>query len=153
MRSGPCPGLKSVPFSTFQVAVAFGSLGLHPLRSLPLNKDVGFPHVGSTLIFRSGALSPVHRHGVPSCPLVVPLSFCPDNVPTNTMSSFLSSSSLGETNVICPCESSIFGNGRACPHRLTRRALSCPFSCVICSHEGYSRLGVFRARSQRRRNG
>src|SRR6267378_1408610 len=151
ISSGPWPGLTSVPFSTFQVAVAFGSLGFHPLRSLPLNKEVGFPHFGSIFLFKSGALSPVHCHGVPSCPVVVPTNVVPDSLPSKTMSSFLSSSSLGETNVRRPFETSTFGRGRACPQRLTSRALSCPPSRVISSHEGDSRTGVFRVRSQRPR--
>src|ERR1700684_1870956 len=122
--SGPCPGLTSVPFSTFQVTVDAGSLILHPLRSLPLNNCTGVPHFGSLFLFRDGALSPVHCHGVPSGPVVVPVSVLPESLPSKTMSSFLCSSSLGETNVILPCESSIFGSGRACPQRLTIRALS-----------------------------
>src|ERR1700678_1504678 len=153
ISSGPCPGLTSVPSSTFHIAVAFGSLGCHPLRSLPLNNWIGLPQFGSRLLFRSGALWPVHCQGVPSGPVVVPISVFPDNLPTKTMSSLLSSSSLGETNRICPWESSIFGNGRGCPHRLVSRALSCPPSSVISSHEGYSRPGVVSVKSQRPRNG
>src|SRR5271169_5314303 len=116
ISSGPCPGLTSVPFSTFQAGVALGSLMLHPLRSLPLNNCVGFPHFGSLVLFRDGALSPVHCHGVPSGPVVVPTRFFPDSLPSKTMSSFLSSSSLGETNLTRPFESSNIGSGRACPH-------------------------------------
>src|SRR5258708_6831277 len=124
ISSGPCPGLTSVPFSTIQVVVDPGSLILHPLRSLPLNNCVGFPHFGSLFLFRDGALSPVHCHGVPSGPVVVPTRVFPDSLPSKTMSSFLSSSSLGETNVIRPFESSHLGRGLACPQRLTIRALS-----------------------------
>src|SRR6266851_95630 len=153
ISSGPCPGLTSVPFSTFQAAVAFASPGLHPLRSLPLNNCFGSPHFGSVLPFRSGAFLPVHCRGVPSGPVVVPTNVDPDNLPSKTMSSFLSSSSLGETNVIRPFETSTFGRGRACPQRLTSRALSCPPSRVISSHEGDSRTGVLRVRSQRPRKG
>src|ERR1700722_6776453 len=152
MSSAPCPGLTSVPFSIFHVAVDAGSLRLHPLRSLPLNNCVAFPHFGALALFRDGAVSPVHCHGVPSGPVVVPVSVLPESLPSKTMSSFLSSSSLGETNVILPFESSIFGSGRACPQRLTIRPLSCPFSWVISSHEGYSRSGVFRVKSHRPRN-
>ena len=151
MSSGPCPGLTSVPFSTFQLAADPRSLGVHPLRSLPLNNGVGFPHCGALSLFRNGALSPIHCHAVPSGPVVVPASIFPDRLPSKTMSSFLSSSSLGETNVIRPFEISIFGNGRACPQRLTIRALICPSSWVISNHEGYSRSGVFRVKSQRPR--
>src|SRR5579872_1994597 len=151
MSSGPCPGLTSVPFSTFQVAVATGLLILHPLRSLPLKSCVGFPHFGSPFLVNDGAFSPVHCHGVPSGPVVVPTSDFPDNLPSKTMSSFLSSSSLGETNVILPFVISHFGSGRACPHRLTMRALTWPSSCVISNHDGASRTGVFRVRSQRPR--
>src|SRR5580692_4226735 len=136
--SGPCPGLTSVPFSTFQVTVDAGSLILHPLRSLPLNNCTGLPHFGSLFLFREGALSPVHCHGVPSGPVVVPTSMFPESLPSKTMSSFLSSSSLGETKVTVPFESSIFGRGRACPQRLTICALSCPFSWVISNQEGDS---------------
>src|ERR1700676_4736037 len=151
ISSGPCPGLTNVPFSTFHVAVAFGSLGLHPLRSLPLNNCFGSPHFGSVLLFRSGAFSPVHCHGVPSGPVVVPTNVVPASLPSKTISSFLPSSSLGETNVMRPFETSTFGRGRACPQRLTSRALSCPFSWVISNHEGDSRTGVFRVKSQRPR--
>src|ERR1700683_143670 len=151
VSSGPCPGLTSVPFSTFQVTVDAGSLILHPLRSLPLNNCTGIPHFGSLILFRDGALSPVHCHGVPSGPVVVPTSMFPDSLPSKTMSSFLSSSSLGEMKVTMPFESSILGSGRACPQRLAIRALSCPLSWVISNHEGASRIGVFRVKSQRPR--
>src|ERR1700688_953693 len=100
MSSGPCPGLTSVPFSIFHVTVDAGSLIFQPLRSLPLNNCIGFPHRGSLFLIRDGALSPVHRHGVPSGPVVVPASVCPDSLPSKTMSFFRSSSCLGETNVI-----------------------------------------------------
>jgi hypothetical protein len=153
VSSAPCPGLTSVPFSTFHFAVAAGSLGVHPVRSFPLNNCVGVSHFGALFRFRDGALSPVHCHGVPSGPVVVPTSVFPDSLPSKTMSSFLSSSSLGETNVTVPFEISIFGSGRAFPQRLTKRALSCPFSWVISNHEGYSRSGVFRVKSHRPRKG
>src|SRR5580704_15350006 len=152
ISSGPCPGLTSVPFSTFQVAVALGSLVRHPLRSLLLNNGVGFPHSGALFLLKSGALSPVHCHGVRSGPVVVPTNVSPASLPSKTMSSFLSSSSLGETKVMWPFEISILGSGRACPQRLTIRALSCPSSWVISNHEGYSRSGVFSVKSQRPRN-
>src|ERR1019366_9194801 len=126
ISSGPCPGLTSVPLSTFHFAVALGSLAFHPFKSLPLNSDIAFPHFGSPFRFSDGALSPVHCHGVPSCPVVVPTSVFPDSLPSNTMSSFLSSSSFGETNIMWSCAISTFGSGRACPQRLTIRALSCP---------------------------
>jgi hypothetical protein len=100
ISSGPCPGLTSAPSSTFHLTLDSGSLLLHPLRSLPLNNCLGFPHFGSLFLFRDGALSPVHCHGVPSGPVVIPTSLFPDSLPSKTMSSFLSSSSLGETNVI-----------------------------------------------------
>src|ERR1700689_4788271 len=138
ISSAPCPGLTNVSFSTFHFADAAGSLGVHPLKSFPLNNCVGFPHFGSLVLFSDGALSPVHCHGVPSGPVVVPTSMLPDRLPSKTMSSFLSSSSLGEMKVTVPFESSNFGSGRACPQRLTLRALSCPFSWIISNHEGDS---------------
>src|SRR5580693_7827405 len=138
ISSGPCPGLISVPFSIFQVTVDAGSLILHPLRSLPLNNCTGLPHFEALFLNSDGALSPVHCHGVPSGPVVVPTSLFPDSSPSKTMSSFLSSSSLGETNLTRPFESSHFGSGRACPQRLTIRAWSCPCSRVISNHDGYS---------------
>src|ERR1700722_774277 len=152
ISSAPCPGLTNVPFSTFHFVDAAGSLGVHPLKSFPLNNWVGFPHFGSLFRCRDGALSPVHCHAAPSGPVVVPTSVFPDSLPLKTMSSFRSSSSLGETKVMAPFEISIFGSGRAFPHRLTKRALSCPSSWVISNHEGYSRSGVFRVKSHRPRN-
>src|SRR6266705_6186036 len=100
MSSAPRPGLTNVPFSTFQVGVALGSLIFHPLRSLPLNNCVGFRHFGTLFLFRDGARSPVHCHEVPSGPVVVPVRVFPASLPCNTMSSLRSSSSLGETNLI-----------------------------------------------------
>src|ERR1700747_2454219 len=87
ISSGPCPGLTSVPFSVFHVAVDPGSLIFHPLRSLPLNNCVGFPHCVTPFLFKDGAFSPVHCHGVPSGPVVLPTSVFPDSLPSKTMSS------------------------------------------------------------------
>src|SRR5450755_4813140 len=151
MSSAPRPGVTNVPFSIFHGVVDPGSLIFHPVRSRPLNNCTGFPHFGAGSPFSDGALSPVHCHGVPSGPVVVPVSVFPESLPSKTMSSFLSSSSLGETNMIRPFVSSTFGSDRACPQRLTIRALSCPSSLVISNHEGYFRRGVFSVNSQRPR--
>src|ERR1035437_4713719 len=153
MISGPCPGLTSVPFSTFQAAVAFGSLIFHPVRSFPLNSDTGFPHLGVPFLWRSGAGTPDHVHGPPFGPVTDPERVFPFSFPTKTQSAGVSSSSLGETKVTWPSEISTLGRGRAFPQRPTICAASFPSSSRISSHEGYSRSGAFRIRSQRPRKG
>src|SRR5437899_3434727 len=95
----------------------------------------------------------MHCHGVPSGAVVVPERVFPNSFLSNTISSFRASSSFGEMNVRVPFKSSILGRGRACPQRLTIRALNTPSSCRISNHEGYSRSGAFRVRSQRPRKG
>src|SRR5580700_8743935 len=92
-------GTHQPPFSTFHVTLDSGSLHLHPLRSLPLNNCVGFPHFGPLFLFRDGALTPVHCHGVPADPVVIPTSLFPDSLPSKTMSSFLSSNSRERPSV------------------------------------------------------
>jgi hypothetical protein len=105
-----------------------------PAKSLPSINCTGFPHFGT---FFSVQVRSPH-----ACPL--PTEFRParswsrpaqyqNSLPSKTMSSFLSSSSLGETNVMWSFEIAIFGSGRACPPRLTIRALNCPSSRVISS--------------------
>src|SRR5579872_582076 len=151
ISSGPCPGLTRIPFSTVHLAAALGSLMVHPLRSLPSNSCTDFPHFGARSLWRLGARTPVHCHGVPSGPVVVPESLSPESLPSKTMSSFLSSSSFGETNRMWPFEISTLGSGRGCPQRLVNRAWNCPPSSVISSHDGASFCGVFKVRSQRPR--
>src|SRR5215470_8808987 len=151
--SGPWPGLTKVPSITLHGGFESGLSILHPDRSLPLNNETGFPHLRLPFRLSVGALRPVHCHGVPSCPVVFPTNTSPTNLPSKTISSLRSSSSLGDTNVSRPSESSILDTGRALPHRLTIVALSSLPSCSISSQEGYSRCGVFRVRSHRPRNG
>src|SRR5579864_5212889 len=149
ISSAPCPGLTSFPSSTVHAPSGLGLSILHPVRSFPLNNWIALPHFGALVLCRVGALRPVHCHGVPSCPVVVPERVLPTSLPTKTMSSFRSSSSFGETNVRVPFEISTLGSGRAFPQRLTICARNCPFSCWISNHEGYSRSGAFSVRSQR----
>src|SRR6185437_3593648 len=153
ISSGPCPGLTSVPFSTFQAAFGLSLSGRHPLRSLPLNNETGFPHLGVPVRLSVGALSPVHVQGVLSGPLVLPTSRPPTSFASNCISSLRSSASLGETNVSFPCAISTLGNGRAFPHRPTICAFNWPPSSDTSSHEGYSWLGACSVRSQRPKNG
>src|SRR5713226_10408653 len=110
-----------------------------------------FPHSGAVALFRAGALWPVHCHVVPFGPVVVPDRMFPTSVPSKTISSGRSSSSLGETKVRWPLESSTLGRGRAFPQRLTIRAFNCPPSSQSSSHEGYTRSGAFSVKSQRPR--
>src|SRR5436305_2299105 len=124
MSAAPRYGVVSVPSLTVHLALALGSLGVHPLRSLPLNSFMGSPHFGSPVLFRLGARTPVHCQGLPSGPVVVPANWSPTNLPLKIRSSFRSSSSLGETNVIWSPDISIFGSGRALPDRLTNWALN-----------------------------
>src|SRR5579864_1654169 len=149
ISSAPCPGLTSFPSSTVHAPSGLGLSILHPVRSFPLNNWIALPHFGALVLCRVGALRPVHCHGVPSCPVVVPERVLPTSLPTKTMSSFRSSSSFGETNVRLPFEISILGSGRAFPQRLTICARNCPSSCWISNHEGYSRSGAFSVRSHR----
>src|SRR6266851_8563023 len=153
MISGPCPGLTSVPFSTVHAPAGLGLSMCQPVRSFPLNNEIGFPHFGTPVLCNGGALRPVHRHGVPSGPVVVPDRVLPTSLPSKSISFFRSSSSLGEIKETAPFQRSIFGSGRAFPQRLTICALNCPPSCRISNHEGYSRSGAFRVRSQRPRKG
>src|ERR1700674_1080512 len=82
ISSGPFPGLTKLPSSTFHTEVSAPSI-LHPPISFP---------------FRVGALWPIHCQVVPSGPVVVPdrVVFL-TRVPSKTISSARSSSSLGET--------------------------------------------------------
>src|SRR5258706_7165532 len=112
---------------------------------------MGFPHFGALSRFRAGALWPVHCQGVPSGPVVVPDNIFPTRVPSKTMSSGRSSSSLGEMKVRRPFERATLGSGRAFPQRLTIWAFSCPPSWRSSNHEGYSRSGAFSVKSQRPR--
>src|SRR6266852_2857764 len=126
MISGPCPGLTSVPSSTFQVAVEFASLIFHPVRSFPLNREIGFPHLGLLSRWRSGALTADHVQRAPLGPVSVPERAFPSGFPTKIRSVDEPSSSLGETKVISRSETSTLGIGRAFPHRPTICATGCP---------------------------
>src|ERR1700686_3664968 len=126
ISSGPFPGLTKLPSSTFHTEVSTPSI-LHPLISFPLNNGIGFPHFGTLFPFRVGALWPIHCQVVPSDPVVVPdrVVFL-TRVPSKTISSARSSSSLGETNVRRPLDSSTLGSGLSFPQRLTIWAFNCP---------------------------
>src|SRR5467141_374456 len=150
ISSGPFPGLTKSPFSTFHTVVP-GPAIFHPVKSLPLNKGIGLPHFGALLLFSDGAFWPVHFQVVPFGPFTVPDRIFPTSVPSKTMSSGRSSSSLGETKVRCPFEISTLGSGLALPQRPTISAFNCPPSWRSSSHEGYSRSGAFSVKSQRPR--
>src|SRR5882724_3122955 len=150
ISSGPFPGLIKFPFSTFHTVVP-GPAIFHPAKSFPLNNGIGFPHFGESFPFRAGARRPVHCQLVPSGPVVVPDSIFPTSVPSKTISSGRSSSSLGETKVRWPLESSTLESGRAFPQRLTIWAFNCPPSRRSSNHEGYSRSGASNLKSQRPR--
>src|SRR5207244_12012284 len=113
--SGPCPGLTSVPSSTFQLAVEFGSLIFHPVRSFPLNREIGFPHLGLPFRWRSGALTADHVQRAPLGPVSVPERAFPSGFPTKLRSVGEPSSSLGEWTVISGSEASPLGIARAFP--------------------------------------
>src|SRR5882757_11416188 len=100
----------------------------------------------------AGARLPTQCQVVPSGPLTVPVRALPVSFPSKTRSVLLSSSSFGETKVSLPSATSTLGIGRALPQRLVIRALSWPPSSVISIHEGQSRSGAFKVRSQRPRN-
>ena len=53
--------------------------------------------------------------------------------------------------MMCDPLISIFGSGRAFPHRLTNRALTLPSFSLSSIHEGYSRSGARNVRSHRPR--
>src|ERR1700674_1119339 len=127
ISSGPFPGLTKLPFSTFHTVVPVPSI-LHPVRSFPLNNGIGFPQFGTLFLFKAGALWPVHCQAVPFGPVVVPDRVFPTSVPSKTISSGRSSSSLGETNVRWPFDSSTLGSGLAFPQRLSIWAFNCPHS-------------------------
>src|SRR5450432_2132077 len=150
ISSGPFPGVTRVPFTTVH-AVEPVPLGFQPVKSLPLNKVMGFPHFSAFVSFNAGAGRPVNCHGPFFGPLIVPESVLPLTVALKTISSGVSSSALGETKVSCPLEISTLGSGRAFPQRPTICAVSCPFSSRTSSHEGYSRSGAFSVKSQRPR--
>src|SRR3989454_1491850 len=150
ISSGPFPGLTKLPFSTFHTVVP-GPAIFHPVKSLPLNNGIGLPHFGSLFLFSDGAFCPVHFQAVPFGPFTVPASIFPTGVPSKTLSSVRSSSSLGETKVRRPLEISTLGSGLALPQRPTISAFNCPPSWRSSSHEGYSRSGAFSVKSQRPR--
>src|SRR6202521_2325188 len=150
ISSGPFPGLTKLPFSTFHTAPPGFSI-FHPSRSFPLNNWMDFPHSGAVALFRAGALWPVHCHVVPFGPDVVPDRMFPTSVPSKTISSGRSSSSLGETKVRWPSDSATLGSGLAFPQRLTIWAFNCPPSWRSSNHEGYSRSGALSVKSQRPR--
>src|ERR1700730_10338513 len=150
ISSGPLPGLTKLLFSTFHTAV-LGPAILHPVKSFPLNNGIGFPDFGAVNSCRAGALWPIHCQVVPFGPVVLPDSVFPTSVPSKVISSGRSSSSLGETKVSRPFDSSTLGSGRAFPQRPTIWAFNCPPSRRSSSHEGYSRSGAFSVKSQRPR--
>src|SRR6266478_2504252 len=152
ISSGPFPGLTKLPFSIFHT-VAPGPAIFHPVKSLPLNNGIGLPHFGALLLFSDGAFWPVHFQVVPFGPFTVPDRIFPTSVPSKTMSSGRSSSSLGETKVRWPFEISTLGSGLALPQRPTISAFNCPPSWRSSSHEGYSRSAAFSVKSQRPRKG
>src|SRR5260370_14410605 len=150
ISSGPFPGLTNLPFSTFDTVVP-GPAIFHPVKSLPLNNGIGLHHFAALLLFRNGAFCPAHFQVVPFGPFTVPDKIFPTSVPSKTMSSGRSSSSLEETKVSRPSESSTFGSGLAFPQRPTMSAFNCPPSWRSSSHDGYSRSAAFRVKSQRPR--
>src|SRR5437899_9830916 len=150
ISSGPFPGLTKLPFSTFHTVVP-GPAIFHPVKSLPLNNGIGLPHFGSLFLFSDGAFCPVHFQVVPFGPFTVPDRISRTSVPSNTMSSGRSSSSLGETKARWPLEISTLGSDLALPQRPTISAFNCPLSWRSSSHEGYSRSGAFSVKSQRPR--
>src|SRR5260370_24976962 len=133
INSGPFPGLTKLPSSTFHTVVPPRAV-LHAIRSFPLTKGIGFPHFGALSRFRAGALWPVHCQEFPSGPVVVPDNIFPTSVPSKTISSGRSSSSLGETTVRRPFERATFGSRRAFPQRLAIRAIPCPPSWRSSNH-------------------
>src|ERR1700730_12220523 len=150
ISSGRCPGVIKLPFSTFHTVVPGPSI-FHPVRSFPLNNGIGFPQLGVLLFFRTGALWPVYCQVFPSGPVVVPDSVFPTSVPSKIISLGLASSSLGETKVSRPSDSSTLGSGLAFPQRPTISAFNCPPSWRSSNQEGYSRSGAFSVKSQRSR--
>src|ERR1700730_1457272 len=150
ISSGPFPGVIKFPFSTFHTFVPEPFI-FHPLKSLPLNKGIGFPHLGSPVGFKAGGFRPVHCQAFPSGPFTVPDSVFPTIVPSKTISASLASSSFGETKVSLCFESSCLGSGLASPQRPTMSAFNCPPSRRTSSHDGYSRSGAFSVKSQRPR--
>src|SRR5882762_298989 len=136
ISSGPFPGLTKLPPTTFHTEVSAPSI-LHPLISFTFN---------------AGALWPIHFQVVPSGPVVVPdrVVFL-TRVPSKTISSARSSSSLGDTNVRRPFDSSTLGSVLAFPQRLTIWAFNCSPSWRSSNHEGYSRSGASNLKSQRPR--
>src|SRR5690242_6614976 len=124
ISSGPCPGLISAPSWTFHSAVDSLLAAFHPVRSLPLNNRLGFPHLGVPDLLSAGARTPVHDQVVPSGPLTVPLMLLPESFPSKTMSALAPSSSLGEVKVSLPSAISTLGSGRAFPQRPTICALT-----------------------------
>src|SRR6266849_4712020 len=150
ISSGPFPGLTKLPFSTFHTVVP-GPAIFHPVKSLPLNNGIGLPHFGALLLLSNGAFRPVHFQVVPFGAFTVPDRIFPISLPSKTMSSGRSSSSLGETKVRWPFEISTLGSGLALPQRPTISAFNCPPSWRSSSHEGYSRSAPFSVKSQRPR--
>src|SRR5438552_1235720 len=119
MSSGPFPGLTRVPSTTVQAFSGFALSAFQPVRSLPLNIAIGFPHAGAFVLFNDGARFPVQDHEVPSGAVVVPESVAAVSLPSKTMSRLLLSSSFGETNVSRPADNSTLGRGRELPQRPT----------------------------------
>src|ERR1700751_3822246 len=111
MSSGPLPGVVRSPFATVHYLPAMVLLSCQPVRSLPLNNSMGFPHFGCPACFNDGARSPVHVHGEPSGPFVVPVRRPPESLPSNGMLSLRSHSSCGETKLSVPPLTEISSTG------------------------------------------
>src|SRR5215831_14364884 len=71
------------PFSTSQPAAFDGLSKVHPVKSRPLNREIGFPHFGFAGDASAGARLPVQVQAVPFGPWACPLSLSPVNVPSN----------------------------------------------------------------------
>src|SRR5260370_41729550 len=86
ISSGPFPGLTKLPFSTFHTVVP-GPAIFHPVKSLPLNNGIGFPHFWALLLLSNVAFLPVHLQVVPFAVFTVPDRIFPHSVPSQIMSS------------------------------------------------------------------
>src|ERR1041385_363045 len=99
-RFEPAALLTRQPPSIVQLTALAGLSKCQPEKSRPSNRLIGLLHLGWTGASSAGARLPVHVQRAPSGPLAVPLSVFPRNLPANTKSALLPSSSLGETNCI-----------------------------------------------------
>src|SRR5580698_3011055 len=143
----------SRPLSTFHAGEATAFSSCQPVKSLLLKSGIAEAQFGGLARLREGAREPVHCQVLPSGPFRAPERVFPFIVPSKTRSALLPSSSLGETNLKWPFDSSALGSGRAFPQRPTNSALSWPFSSRSSSQEGYPRSGAFSVKSHRPRKG